>query len=231
MICAVRGYPFSVVSADCFATEKLDTMRAFGAELEVLPTPEGTPYPGVVEDMRARVREIRDETGAYYTNQIDNEHQLEGYRPFGEEILRDCPGITDFVMGAGTGGCAMGTAMALGAAGADVGVTLVEPEESPVLTRGTRGDHDVEGVSVLNPPPLLDDELYDDVLAVPEVDARRFARRLAAEEGIFAGVSSGLNVAAAIRLAETRPRDAAVVTVACDTGLEYLAGDLYGGVR
>lgn len=231
MVCSVEGYPFTVVSADCFAVEKINTMRAFGAEVEVLATPEGTLYPGVVEDMRERVREIEAETGAYYTNQIDNEHQLDGYRQFGEEIRRDCPEITNFVMSAGTGGCAMGTALAFREAGVDVRVTLVEPEESPVLTSGTRGSHDIEGVSVLNPPPLLDEELYDEVLTLPEEAAKRHARRLAAEEGIFAGASSGLNVAAAVGVAETLPRDAAVVTVACDTGLKYLAGDLYRGAR
>lgn len=231
LVCSVKGYPISLVSADCFAEEKLSTMRALGAELDVLETPEGKAYPGVVEDMRERALAIRDETGAYYTNQIENEDQKEGYRALGEEILRDCPGITDFVMSFGTAGCAMGTASAFRDAGEEVHVTLAEPSESPILTKGERGSHEVEGVAVLNTPPLLDDELYDDVLATPEAEARRWTRRLAREEGVFAGTSTGLNVASAVRVAEQRPPDAAVVTVAVDTGLKYLRGSLYGGDR
>lgn len=229
LVCTVKGYPFTAVSADCFAEEKLNTMRALGAELEVLETPEGELYPGVVDDMVARVRELRDETGAYWTNQIENDHQLVGYRAFGEEVLRDCPEITDFVMGVGTAGCAMGTANAFRDRGVDVHVTLTEPAESPVLSEGRLGSHDIEGVSVLNPPPLLDGSLYDDVSPISESEAEQTARRLAAEEGIFAGASTGLNVASALTVAEDRPPDAAVVTVAVDTGLKYLRGQLYRG--
>lgn len=224
MVCSVKGYPFTAVSADCFADEKLRTMRSLGAELVVLETPAGAVYPGIVDDSRALVYEIQEDTGAYYTDQIDNPNQLAGYEAMGREILRDCPEITDFVMSVGTGGCAMGTATELDCQGAKVVVTLVEPAESPVLTAGRVGSHDIEGVAVINPPPLLEGSRYDDVRTVPEREAERFTRRLAVEEGIFAGPSSGLNVAAAIAVAADRPPDAAVVTVAVDTGLKYLHG-------
>lgn len=228
MVCAIKGHPLSLVTADCFATEKLDTMRAFGADVEVLETPGGELYPGLSEEMQARAREIRTETGAYYTNQIHNEHQLSGYRAIGEELHRDCPELTDFVMCVGSGGCAMGTASALRDHQQEVRVTLVEPAESPVVTDGEAGEHGIEGVGLIEEPPLLDESLYDAVRATPEAEARRAARRLATEEGVFAGASAGLNVASARAVAENRSPEETVVTVGCDTGLKYLQGSLHG---
>lgn len=227
MVCSVKGYPISLVSADCYAAEKLATMRALGADLEVLETPDGEVYPDLSEEMQARSSEIRAETGAYYTNQLENEHQLDGYRTLGEEILRDCPEITDFVACVGSGGLAMGASSAFRDQDTDVHVTLVEPTESPVLSDGKTGEHGIEGVAGNEPVPLLDAALYDEILATPEARAQRYARRLATEEGIFAGASAGLNVASAVSVAENRSSDAAVVTVACDTGLKYLQGSLY----
>lgn len=227
MVCSVKGYPFTAVSADCFAEEKLDTMQVLGAEVVVLETPHGDVYPGIVEDSRARVFEIRDETGAYYTDQIENQHQLTGYEALGQELLEDCPKLTDFVMAVGTGGCAMGVATAFRDQNAPVRVTLVEPAESPVLTEGRVDAHDLEGVAVINPPPLVDETLYDGVRTILESEAQRYARRLAVEEGIFAGPSSGLNVAAAIEIARQRPPTSIVATIAVDTGTRYAREPIY----
>jgi len=226
MVCAALDHPATLVTADCYATEKIRTMEAFGADVEVLETPEGSVYPGLVEDWRERITAVVAETGAYWTNQLDNADALDGYAGLGEEILADAPGVTDFVMGVGTGGCAMGTARALRAE-RDVRVTLLEPAESPYLTASEGGDHDVEGLAVVEDPPLLDESLYDDVRAVPEADARETARRLAAEAGLFAGTSTGINVAAAVAIAAERDPEDVVATVACDTGLKYLDGDLF----
>ena len=227
-VCAVEDHPISLVSADCFAEEKLRAMRALGAELRVMETPDGKVYPGIVEDLEAIVEEIVEATGAYYHDQFENAHDPMGYRGLGAEILEDCPEVTDFVMAVGTGACAMGTSRAFRDEGADVAVTLVEPDESATLSRGESGSHTVEGIALGFVPPHLDADLYDAVVAVPEAEGRAMARRLAAEAGVFAGVSTGLNVAAARRVAADRPADAAVVTVAVDTGLKYLQGDLYG---
>lgn len=229
LVCGVKGYPLSIVTADCFAEEKIRAMRALGADVEVRATPEGRVYPGLVDDLEGRVTEIIEETGAYYTDQFNNPHVPLGYRGLGEELLEACPGVTDFVMAVGTGGCAMGTARVLKEHRPAVRVTLVEPAESPVLSGGEPGAHGVEGIALGFEPPLLDASLYDDVAVVPEAAGRVTARELAATEGVFAGASTGLNVEAAVRVARDRGPDAVVVTVAVDTGLKYLDGPLYRG--
>jgi cysteine synthase A len=226
MVCAALDHPITLLTADCFATEKIRTMRAFGGDVEVLETPNGQVHPGLIDDWQARLDNVMEETGAFWTDQLNNADALDGYAALGEELLTDAPGVTDFVMGVGTGGCAMGTARALRAA-RDVRVGLVEPTESPYLSVGTGGDHTVEGLAVVEDPPLLDDRLYDEVLTVREADGRAMARRLASEEGLFVGTSTGLNVAAAVEIAAERNSDDIVTTVACDTGLKYLDGGLF----
>jgi cysteine synthase A len=226
-VCTVKGYPISLVSADCFAEEKLQMMQAFGADVEIMETPEGKVYPGIVDDLEVIVEEIIEDTGAYYHDQFNNPHDPQGYSGLGEEILADCPEVTDFVMGVGTGACSMGTARVLREDSSDVTVTLVEPDESATLSRGETGSHNVEGIAVGFEPPHLEDRLYDDVVAISETEGRRVTRRMATEEGLFAGTSTGLNIAAATRVAANQPADGAVVTVAVDTGLKYLQGDLY----
>ncbi len=228
MVCAALDHPATLITADCFATEKIRTMRAFGADVEVLNTPNGQVHPGLIDDWQARLDEVVEETGAYWTDQLNNAAALDGYAALGEELLSDAPDITDFAMGVGTGGCAMGTARALRAE-RDVRVTLLEPAESPYLSGNEGGDHAVEGLAVVEEPPLLDNELYDEVRPIPEADARAMARRLAAEEGLFAGTSTGLNLAAAVEIADERDPDDIVITVACDTGLKYLDDDLFKG--
>lgn len=199
---------------------------ALGADLEVVTTPNGEVHPGLIDDMRERLEIVRSETDAYWPDQFTNTDALEGYSGIGEDILDDALGVTDFVMGGGTGGCAMGTARVLRAK-VGVYVTLLEPAEAPYLTEGREGDHNVEGLAVVADPPLLQDDLYDTIRAVPESEGRATARRLASEEGLFAGTSTGVNVAAAIEVAAMRDPGDVVVTVACDTGLKYLSGDLF----
>ena len=228
MACAALDHPVTLLTADCFATEKIDTMRAFGADVEVLETPNGRVHPGLIDDWQARLDEVVAETGAFWTDQLHNADALDGYANLGEELLADAPDVTDFVMGVGTGGCAIGTARALRAE-CDVHVTLLEPAESAYLSTGTGGDHSVEGLAVVEEPPLLDEGHYDEVRTVPEAAAREMSRRLAAEAGLFAGTSTGLNVAAAVEVAAEREPEDVVTTVACDTGLKYLDGDLFAG--
>lgn len=227
MVCSVLDYPLTLLTADCFAEEKIRTMEALGADLEILETPEGKIYPGLFDRFEARVEDLAAELGAYYTDQFNNPHHLEGYHPLGREIARDCPAVTDLVMGVGTGGGAMGTAAGLREAVPDIAVTVVEPAESPYLTEGEAGSHTIEGVALGVDPPYLDAEGYDEAMAVPEAEAHRTVGELAREAGVFAGASTGLNVAAAVRIAREREPADAVVTVAVDTGLKYLHGDLY----
>lgn len=227
LVCSALGHPLTIVTNDAVAREKIDMTRALGAAVEVLETPEGKVHPGLVPQMRARVEEIVKETGAFWTDQFNNAHQLDGYAALAEEVLREGPDVTHFVHMVGTAGSSMGVARALRATRASLHVRLVEPASSPWLSEGRGGVHGVEGTAGVPRPPLLDRALYDDVVAVDEQEGRAMARRLAREEGIFAGTSTGLNVLAATRLAETLPADATVLTIAVDAGLKYLAGDLY----
>lgn len=223
---AVKEYPVHIVTADCFADEKIRAMRALGAEVEVMETPCGETHPCLIDDLRGRMAEIREETGAYFTDQFNNPHQLRGYRELGEEILTACPEITNFVASVGTAGCAMGTARQLLERYDDVTVDLVELSESPVLTERRSGSHGIEGIATLD-PPLLEEALYDGVVTVPQERGKHVARDLATEEGLLAGASSGVNVAAAIEVARELPPDDTVVTVAVDSGLKYLSGTLF----
>ena len=227
LVCSGLGHPLTIVTNDAVAREKIDMTRALGAEVEVLKTPDGKVHPGLVPQMRARVEEIVKQTGAFWTDQFNNRHQLDGYAPLAQEVLRSCPEVTHFVQIVGTAGSSMGVARELRRLKPEVGVTLVEPSSSPWLSEGRGGSHGVEGTAGVARPPLLDRALYDDVMAIDEREGREAARRLAREEGIFAGTSSGLNVLAALRLADSLPPSAAVVTIAVDTGLKYLAGPLY----
>lgn len=227
LVCGVSEYPLTLVTADCFAEEKIRTMRALGADVEVLETPDGEIHPGLMDEWRERVHEIVEELDAFFTDQFHNDHHLEGYRPLGAEIVADCPVISDFVMGVGTGGGAMGTAAGIREERDDVTVTLVEPSESSTLTEGESGSHTIEGVALGIDPPFVEADQYDDAIAVPEETAYRVAGQIARNDGVFAGTSTGLNVAAAVEVARDRDPTDAVVTIAVDTGLKYLHGDLY----
>ncbi len=231
-VCAARGYDLTLLTADCFSREKIQTMQALGADVEVFETPEGKVHPGLVDAWRDRVDELVDETGAYWTHQMDNPHQLDGYDAMADEIASALPGDAhehglDLAMTVGTGGCAMGTSRGFQRREIPARVTLGEPAEAPYLTQGEGGSHGVEGIAVQTDPPLLDADLYDRALAVPEKEARAAARRLARREGLLVGVSSGLNLALAGRIASRRDPGDLVVTVLVDTGLKYLDGDLF----
>ncbi|MFC3958573.1 PLP-dependent cysteine synthase family protein [Halovivax cerinus] len=228
-VCAVLGHPLSIVTADCVAEEKIDSMRALGAELTIVETPDGRPYDGLFDDLRDEAEQISDE-GAYFTDQFTNEDQLAGYEGLGREILEQRPDVDEFVMIVGTGGSAMGTARALDSAGADVTITGVEPAESPVLTEGEAGTHSVQGTAIVGSPPLVDVDVFDRIESVPTEEGVECVQRIAAEDGLLVGTSTGMNVAAARRVAAERDPDETVVTVACDTGLKYLSDGLYDGL-
>jgi cysteine synthase len=228
-VCAAKGYPFEVVSSDAFAEEKLTTMRAFGADLTVLPSTGGRITPDLVPRMMAEARDLAARPGTYFTDQINNADIIVGYRGVGEELLEQIEGPIDlFCAAVGTAGLLMGVAGALRDAGSAARIVALEPASSPVLSTGQAGSHHVEGIGIGFVPPLLDTALVDDAIGIDEDEGRRMARRLAREEGLLVGTSSGLNVAGAIRLATALGPGRTVVTVAVDTGLKYLRGDLYG---
>lgn len=227
LVCAIKGYGFKVVSSDAFAREKLATMRAFGADLHLVPSVGGAITPDLIPRMMELAGKFAVEEGTYFTNQFYNPDMMVGYEKIGDELVQQMGGPPDvFCGGVGSAGMLMGVARALRRAG-ETRVVALEPGGSPVLSTGKAGVHHVEGIGSGMIPPLLDKEFYNEARAVDEQEARAMSRRLAREEGIFAGVSTGLNVVAAINLAQEIGPGHTVVTVAVDTGLKYLAGDLF----
>ena len=228
MVCAAKGYPLVVLSSDAFAREKLLTMQAFGAELRLEPSDGGKVTPALFERFQAAIARLASEPDTFWTDQFHNEDAIRGYGGIGRELLEQTGGRLDAFCGAvGTGGMLAGVARALREGGSRARIIALEPASSPALTEGRGGAHRVEGVGTGRVPPHMTDRPFDEARAIDEDDARAMARRLAREEGLLVGTSSGLNIAAAVRLARELGPGKVVATVAVDTGLKYLAGDLF----
>ncbi len=227
MVCAVKGYAFHPLSSDAFAPEKIRTMEAFGAAVEMVPSDGGTVTPALFDRFKQRIASMADEPGTFWTDQFHNADALNGYREIGVELLAQVGSIDVFCGAVGTAGMLVGVSRAVKAGGNRVRVVALEPAGSPILTAGRGGAHRVEGTAPGFVPPHLTSADYDEARAIDEDEARAMARRLAREEGIFAGVSTGLNIVAALQLARELGPGRRVATVAVDTGLKYLAGDLF----
>ncbi|MES2279611.1 MAG: cysteine synthase family protein [Bacteroidota bacterium] len=227
-VCSIKGYKFIAVSSDAFAKEKLQSIKAFGAELVVVESEGGVITPDLIPRMRERAAEICKQPGTYPTDQFRNHDAVIGYSRIGTELLKQMPGpISVFCGAAGTGGMIGGVSEALKAADINIKIVVLEPASSPVISTGVKGNHRVEGVSPGFISEVLARAVYDEVRTIDEKEARDMARLLATKEGIFAGISSGMNVVAALQLAKELGPGHNVVTVACDSGMKYLAGDLY----
>ncbi|HKB12897.1 MAG TPA: cysteine synthase family protein [Vicinamibacterales bacterium] len=231
MVCAVKGYPFAPLSSDAFALEKIQTMEAFGANVEVLPSEGGKVTPGLFDRFRARIDVLRNEPDTFWTDQFHNADALNGYRQIGVELVEQLGSIDVFCGAVGTAGMLVGVSRALKAGGSRARIVALEPSGSPVLTTGNGGAHRVEGTAPGFVPPHLTRSDYDEARAIDEEEARAMARRLAREEGIFAGTSTGLNVVGALQFAAQLGAGHTVTTVAVDTGLKYLNGDLFAPGR
>jgi cysteine synthase A len=227
LVCAMKGYRFHPLSSDAFATEKLDTMRAFGAELEIVPSDGGKVTPALFDRFKARIAELRRDPNTFWTDQFDNADALDGYANIGHELVEQVGHIDAFVGGVGTGGMLMGVSRVLKARDAATRIVALEPKSSPFLTTGKGGPHRVEGIATGFFPPHLERGKRDEARAIDENEAREMARRAARQEGIFAGTSSGLNLVGALEVARELGPKKVVATIAVDTGLKYLAGDLY----
>ena len=228
-VCAVKGYPLRIVSSDAFAEEKIQTMRAFGADVELIPSPDGI-TPRLIPSMMRRAAEIAAQTGAFATDQFNNADMIEGYRRLGEELLVQLPGsppIGAFCSYVGTAGCFLGVSRELAAALPGLHRAVVEPAESAVLSGGPPGTHHIEGGGIGHRPPQLHPADYDEVIAIPEARAFVTARQAARDEGIFSGPSTGANLAAALDIAGQLGPGHRVVTLQVDSGLKYLTGPLY----
>ena len=227
MVCAMKGYTFHPLSSDAFAAEKLNTMRAFGAELEVVPSDGGKVTPALFERFKARIAELTKDPHTFWTDQFHNADALHGYAAIGRELIEQIGHVDAFVGAVGTAGMLVGVSTALRQAGSRARIIALEPSTSPVLTTGKGGPHRVEGTAPGFRPPHLVDRSFDEARAIDEDEGRAMARRAAREEGIFAGISTGLNLVGALQLARELGPGRVVATVAVDTGLKYLAGDLY----
>jgi len=226
-VCALKGYPLRIVSSDAYAAEKLRTMEAFGADVEILPSPDGI-TPDLVPRMMERVEEITREVDGFATDQFRNHDMPGGYGALADELLEQLDGRVDaFCAYIGTAGCFVGVTRRLREALPEVERVAIEPSESPVLSGGTAGTHRIEGGGAGFWPPLLERDDLDEVVTVSTADAVAMARRAAREEGLWSGPSTGANLSVALELARRLGPGKRVVSPLVDSGLKYLGGDLY----
>jgi cysteine synthase A len=228
LVCAAKGYRIKIVSSDAFSREKLDHMAALGADLTLVESEGGRTTKKLILDMIETARGLSREPDTYWTDQLNNHDSIAGYYSLGEEIWTQTRGEIDaFVHCVGTAASSRGVATVLKRHKPSIKIVVVEPAESSVLLGGQPGPHHIEGVGIGYIPPLWEPALVDEILPVRTDDAIEMARRIAREEALFAGTSSGANVVAAIQVAKRLGPDAKVVTLMVDSGLKYLSTDVY----
>ena len=227
-VCAAKRIPLRIVTSDAFSLEKRSHMAALGARLTVIPSPTGGTTKALTLEMIEAARRLAAVPGTYWTDQLNNGDQLPAYERMGGEIWEQTSGKIDaFVQSVGTAGSLRGISTCLRARRPDVRVVAVEPAESAVLSGGPSGSHGIEGCGAGFVVPLWIPSLADEIQTVSTEEAMATARRLAREEGLFAGTSTGGNVAVALRVASRLGPDATIVTVAVDSGMKYLSTALY----
>lgn len=228
LVCAAKGYALDVVFSDAFSEEKRRTMLAFGAHITDIISEQKKITEGLIKAMIARAAELSERPGHWYCDQLNNHDAILGYLPLGEELWQQSAGEIDaFVQTVGTAHAIHGVTRTLRKHRENIRIVAVEPAESAVLSGRPSGSHKIEGIGIGFVPPLWQPELVDEIECVSTEEAKQMARRLAREEGIFAGTSSGANVVAAIRLAKRLGAGATVATIIVDSGLRYLSTDVY----
>ncbi len=227
-VCAALGYSATVVTSDAFSREKRDHMRALGAKVVEIPSDGGRTTRELIRAMMRRAAELGEAPDAFLADQFNNPDAAAGYAPLADELWEQTGGhVHAFVQSVGTAQCITGVARRLGALGDGVEIIAVEPNESPVLSGGEPGSHAIEGIGPGFVPPLWDGDLVREIQTVSTDAAKAMTRRLAKEEGLFGGTSTGANLVAALRVAQRLGVGKTVVTVLCDSGLKYLSTDLY----
>lgn len=231
LVCAAKGYGLEIVFSDAFSEEKRRTMKAFGARITDIPSENKQINALLIKSMISKAAEMSQRPGHWYCDQLNNHAAISGYLPLGEELWQQSGARVDaFVHTVGTAHSIHGVAQALWRHDPRIRVIAVEPAESPVLSGGPSGSHKIEGIGIGFVPPLWQPELVNEIVSVSTPQAQEMARRLAREEGIFAGVSSGANVVAALRIAARLGPGATVATIIADSGLRYLSTDVYRDV-
>ena len=231
-VCAAKRIPLQIVTSEAFSQDKRDHMTALGARLTLVGSPTGGTTKGLTLEMIETARGLASAPGSYWTDQLNNTDPLSSYERMGQEIWEQCSGhVSAFVQSVGTGGSLRGISTRLRTHNQAVHIVAVEPAESAVLSGGPSGSHEIEGTGAGFVVPLWAETHADEIQTVSTKEAMETARRLARQEGMFAGTSTGGNVAAALRVAERLGPGHTVVTVACDSGMKYLSTDLYAADR
>ena len=231
-ICSVKGYPLDLVTSDAFSIEKRNHMAAFGADLTLIKSDYGGMDETLTRNMIEAARQIQEEKGGFWTDQLKNEDVLSRYHDMGEEIWQQTEGKVDaFVQGVGTGGSLRGVAERLTEHNPDIHIVAVEPSESAVLSGEEQGSHKIEGIGAGFVVPLWRPEIVDEIVRVSTEESQAMARRLAQDEGVFAGTSTGANLIAALKKAKELGPDSTVVTLMVDSGMKYLSTALYKDVK
>jgi cysteine synthase A len=228
LVAAAKGYRLRIVTSDAFSAEKLTQMAAFGAELTLILSEDGKITRRLIDDMIAAAKAIAAEPDTHRTDQLNNRDSIAGYHPMGEEIWAQTGGAVDaFVQSVGTMASLQGVATVLRRHNPKIRIVAVEPGESAVLSGGAPGAHRIEGIGIGKAPPMWTPDLVDEIIPIATDDAEAMARRLAKEEGLFAGTSSGANVLAAIQTGLNLGPKATVATLLVDSGLKYLTTPVF----
>jgi cysteine synthase A len=228
LVCGAKGYRALIVIADCFTEERFQLMRALGADLDVVPSVQGRPNVTSqdIDNMVKRAAELARRPGHYATDQFNNPYIIPHHRDhLGREIWEQSDGrVTAFCHGMGTASSVMGVSDALKPRG--VFIQALEPAGSAAISGGERGAFAVQGWTGLVMPHWYPEKV-DHIESIGDTEAVEMARRLAIEDGVFAGISTGANVVGAHRLAERLGPDAVIVTLAVDTGFKYMSVSPY----
>jgi cysteine synthase A len=228
LVCAAKGYRLEIVTSDAFSEEKIRTMQAFGAHVTIIPSDNRKITEQLIKEMIDTARRLSARPGHWWVDQLGNADAAAGYHSLGEEIWEQTDGEVDaFVQSVGTAHSLHGATEALRRHKPALHVAAVEPSESAVLSGRASGSHKIEGIGIGFVPPLWHPDDVDEILTGSTDEAVQMCRRLAREEGIFAGTSSGLNVVAALRVAQRLGPEATVVTLMVDSGIKYVSTDLY----
>jgi cysteine synthase A len=223
LVAAVKGYRLILTMPDTMSSERRSLLTAYGATLVLTPDSKG-----MHEAVRKAEELVAEHPEYFMPQQFSNPANPEAHRrTTARELLQQFERIDAFVAGVGTGGTITGVGEVLRAEMPGVRIVAVEPAASPVLSRGEPGYHKIQGIGAGFVPDILDEDVYDEIITVTDDDAAECTRRLAREEGILVGISSGANCFAALQVARQLGPGKTVVTVFCDTGERYLTTEVF----